>query len=82
MNDYVELNGCEHCGKITTLVKRMEFCIPTIFSHDCIWINACLECRIIIQFVSQEYDILYDKLKSRIQDFSKIITDEMRLNYK
>ncbi len=60
----------------------MEFCIPTIFSHDCVWINACLECRIMIQFVSKEYDILYNKLKSKIDCFAKRITNDMRLNYR
>ena len=74
--------NCENCGKITTSIKKMEFCIPTIFSHDCVMVYACLECRIMIQFVSEEYDVLYNKLKTRIEKFSRIITDEMRLNYR
>ncbi len=72
--------GCENCGKITTSVKRMDICFNTIFNHQCSWINACLECRIVTQICIEEYDRLTNFLKQQVQDFSLRITKDMRLN--
>lgn len=72
--------NCEHCGKITTSIKRMEFCDHTLFHHICSYGNFCLECRIITQICIEEYDNLTNILEEKVNQFSLRITKDMRLN--
>jgi hypothetical protein len=74
--------NCDHCHKITTSVKKMEFCDHTLFHHICSYGNFCLECRIITQICIEEYDNLTNFLEEQVNQFSLRITKDMRLNCK
>ena len=73
---------CDNCGIVSPFIKKMQYCVWTVFTHDCCQGNYCLNCRVVVQVCVERYDKMTEFLKSSINNFSLKLSPHLRNDMK